>query len=302
MGIFSRVKKLFSREKDEPIHAIVLLRSSPKFLDTETLESVVSRALGVDFSNKDENDPNASFVVGFPPMLTVKLPEAFLLVNCMPAPYVDKPEKIAKQITDLRLRKAVSEHTAWLSVDWMGDRDEESLGKGYPILGKIAAELIDDECVALYSTSTNQLIPVHEDVLEGLRGENPLELFDHMVLPPVVNISGEDPRMKASVEEARSRWPEFVEAFQRGDAAHYSVKAPVSDGKNTEYIWIEVKEIDGDNIAGDLANDPVDLQFMKLGSRVRTTLDQLNDWAYINDDELIGGFTVKVLQEAQGRR
>ncbi len=300
MGLFGRIKRLFSRKKYEPIHAFVLLRSSPRMLDSETLERAVNRALGVDFSNKDENDPEAAFVIGHPPVMVVKLPEAMLLVNCVPAPYVDRPEKIAQQIPDLRMRKAVSDHVAWMSVDWMGDKDEESLRGGYRTIGKIAAELVDGDCIAVYSTSTNQLIPIEPEVLEGLRGDEPLEQFNQIVQPPVLTISEDDPRMRAAVEEAKRRWPEFARAYSAGDGENFSVKAPVSDGRNTEFIWIEVAEIDGENIAGDLANDPVDLQFMKLGSRVRTSLDKLNDWAYIKDGELVGGFTVKVLQAAHG--
>jgi uncharacterized protein YegJ (DUF2314 family) len=108
--------------------------------------------------------------------------------------------------------------------------------------------------------------------------------------------------MMAAVEEARRRWPEFLEAYGAQDGENFAIKAPVSDGRTTEFIWIEVVEIDGENIAGDLANDPVDLQFVKLGYRVRTTLSELNDWAYLKNGELIGGFTVQVLQAAHGRR
>ena len=302
MGIFGRIKSLFSRKKDEPIHALVFLRNEPRILDSETLERVVERALGVDFSSKDEEDTDACFVAGFPPILMVKLPDAMVLVNCVPAPYVPNPEKLANQIKELRMRKAVAEHKAWMSVDWMGDKDPESLKSGYRTIGKIAAELVDDDCVALYSTSSNQLIPIDDEVIEGLRSEDPLAMFDEIIQPPVVNISGDDPRMKRAVEEAKERWPEFIAAYEAGNGDNFSIKAPVSDGRNTEFIWIEVKEIDGENIAGDLANDPVDLQFMKLGSRVRTTLSELNDWAYIKDGDLIGGFTVKVLQDACARR
>jgi uncharacterized protein YegJ (DUF2314 family) len=41
---------------------------------------------------------------------------------------------------------------------------------------------------------------------------------------------------------------------------------------------------------------------MKLGDRVRTKLSDLNDWAYIVGEDLLGGFTVKVLTEAGGKR
>jgi uncharacterized protein YegJ (DUF2314 family) len=301
MGLLSKVKGIFSRKKDEPIHAFVFLRARQKGLDAATLERIVSRELGIEFSRKDDDDPEGAFVVGESPLFVIKLSNAMILVNDIPAPYMENPEKAARSIPELRVRKAVAEHTAWLSVDWMGDRDPESLREGYRTIGRIAAGLADDDCVAIYSTSTSQLLPVNAEALTGLQGDDPLGLFSEIIQPPVVNISGDDPRMQAAVEEARRRWPEFVEAYTTRSGENFAVKAPISDGRNTEYIWIEIAEIDGDNLTGDLGNDPVDLQFMKHGSRVRTTLQELNDWAYIRDGELIGGFTVKVLQEAGGR-
>jgi uncharacterized protein YegJ (DUF2314 family) len=150
--------------------------------------------------------------------------------------------------------------------------------------------------MALFVTSRDQCIPYGPEILDQLRSDDPLGELSWQV-SPVVNISGDDPRMKAAVEEARQRWAEFVEAFQRRHPNHesFSVKLPITDGKNTEFIWVSVEAIEGDQIVGDLANEPVDLRFMKLGSRVRGSVADLNDWAYISDGEMVGGFTSRVL-------
>jgi uncharacterized protein YegJ (DUF2314 family) len=108
--------------------------------------------------------------------------------------------------------------------------------------------------------------------------------------------------MKAAVEEAQRRWPEFVAAFaRRAPEQTFGVKVPITDGKTTEFIWVSVTSLEDDRICGKIDNDPVDLTNVKHGSRVRVKQRKLNDWAYMVGDEMIGGFTVKVLQDLQRR-
>jgi uncharacterized protein YegJ (DUF2314 family) len=104
--------------------------------------------------------------------------------------------------------------------------------------------------------------------------------------------------MKAAVEEARCRWTEFVEAFEnRQPDQLFSVKAPFSQGDECEFMWLNVSAIENDTIYGELGNDPVNLEGMKEGDRLHVKLSDLNDWIYLKDGELHGGFTAKVLEE-----
>ena len=118
---------------------------------------------------------------------------------------------------------------------------------------------------------------------------------------PVVGVGADDPRMQEAVATARARWPEFVAAFEnRGDGGTFSVKAPVTDGDATEFIWLEVTALEGDHIHGHLGNEPVSLPRLRLHDPVRVAVADLNDWIHIAPatDELHGGFTIQVLTEA----
>mgnify|MGYP003329175806 CR=1 FL=1 len=53
----------------------------------------------------------------------------------------------------------------------------------------------------------------------------------------------------AAVAEATRRWPEFVAAFSARDGEGHSVKAPITRGERTEFIWIEVDRIEPDRVA-----------------------------------------------------
>ena len=59
----------------------------------------------------------------------------------------------------------------------------------------------------------------------------------------------EDERLEAAVSEARSRWSEFVQAFdQKRDGQVFSVKARFQEGKYVEWMWVIVTSIEEDKI------------------------------------------------------
>jgi len=295
MGFLSWLKGLFSRKKDQGPIAFVWLLAAPRVLDADTVRRMAEQTLGVDFPPGEGAD---RFVMGEPPSMMVKLDHHMLLVNCVPAPYVDNPERVSEGIEELRLRKAFREHEAWISADLFGEYEGAALEEGYRIIGKLAAAMAGTDCLALYMPRTDRFLPYDPELLDALRSDDPLAALGWEV-SPVVNISADDPKMKAAVEEARRRWPEFLQAMQNPapNQSHFAVKLPITDGRNTEFIWVTVVSVDGDEILGDLANEPVDLGFMKLGDRVRGKLSDLNDWGYLDGEEMKGGFTSKVLME-----
>jgi uncharacterized protein YegJ (DUF2314 family) len=106
--------------------------------------------------------------------------------------------------------------------------------------------------------------------------------------------------MLAAVSEARQRWPEFVKAFEeRSRGQLFSVKGRLTEGSTVEYMWISVTAIEGSFIYGRLDNQPVTLRRLKLGSRLRLPLSDLNDWTFLQGKDVRGGFTIEVLRDNQ---
>lgn len=301
MPFLDWLKRLFVRKQAPPPEAFVWLLDEPRMLEADTVRRVVEQALGVSFP--PEGDDNATqFVIGEPPSVAVGLGDQMLLVNSFPSPYMKDPKQAAEATGELRLRKILLEHRAWISADLLGEYEGEVRQEGLRRIGKIAAALADGHCLALYVPRTNQLIPFDPELPEKLRQEDPLAALGWGVAP-VVTIPNDHPEMKAAVAEARRRWPEFEQAFRNPgpDQRDFTVKLRITSGANTEFIWVEVVAIEGDEILGDLANEPVDLPFLHEGSRVRGKLSELNDWAYLQGEGLVGGFTAKVLMNAQRR-
>jgi uncharacterized protein YegJ (DUF2314 family) len=141
-------------------------------------------------------------------------------------------------------------------------------------------------------------------VLEALAGGRPLEVFEEPTHAPVYGIADDDPRMVAAVEEARRRWPEFAAAFGRrtDPEAPFLLKARFAEGDEVEFMWVTVEQVGADTVTGRLANSPAALERIKEGDLVTVPLTDLNDWVYPAGDEPVGGFTIKVLAEAAGKK
>ena len=281
---------------DEPIIALVLMLREPRYLDDRILRQIASEAFDIEF---DETDADAEeFVVGESPAFIVKVAGHLFLVNNFSAPYADDVEEMAESIPDLRVRKAVSEHTAWLSVDLMVAPDEVDRKESYQYIGKLIAGLIDEDSLAIYATETGIVNVVDDELITGLGGPNTLEVIEELTNVPVVTISDDDPRMKAAVSEAKRRWPEFVEAFEhRRDEEIFGVKKAFTDGENTEFMWVLVAAIENDRIYGTLGNEPLNVRGVQEGDKVIVDLKDLNDWNYLRDGEIYGGFTTKAISD-----
>lgn len=122
---------------------------------------------------------------------------------------------------------------------------------------------------------------------------------------PVVQVEKDDPRMVAAEKTARERWPEFVEAVKNPmPNTAYAVKSgfKTRDG-GLEHMWIQVQSIDGDRITGQLDNIPQGEVSVKQGDIVTIDLQDMSDWLIARGkDDIIGGFSIKALQEIQAER
>lgn len=297
---------------DRPLISIVLLLSEPLYLEDGILAHLASDILGepVGLASDQEADTNTgreAFVAGHPPIFIVHSQLGTFSVNNIDAPYFKDPDEVAESIPELRRRKAVQSHAAWLSVDLLSRHDEGAdPHKTYAIIGSLVAELAEragDSCLAVFVPESSVIETWNQEMAAQLRSGDPLAGMIETAQPPVVGVSGDDPRLVAAAEEARQRWPEFLAALEkRTDDEHFAVKAPLTSGGNTEFIWISVLGTHGDVIFGTIDNDPVDLPEFKAGDQVDVELPDLNDWIFSRGDQVEGGFTIKVLQEIQNEQ
>ncbi len=295
--------------------SLVYFLSDAKKADEATVRSCVENALGIKF---DFDDPDSEhFVMPFRAPdsgndedaidhFMVKIPQGLFAVLVASQPYIDEPAAFAREsIKDKRLRNAVQNHQAWLSVDLMDDTtDPDKVNTAYSIIGKILATMAGPDCLAIYCPELQRCNEFDLGLIEVLSSSNPLALFEEPTFEPVIEIADNDPRMAAAVETAVSRWPEFREAYENcspDEASQYIVKAEFIEGRRSEFMWITVTSITDEEICGVLMNDPHELMEVHRGVDVRIPMNLLNDWLYPGKDgDHIGGFTLDVLADSAG--
>lgn len=295
--------------------SLVYFLSDAKQADEETVRSCVENALGIKF---EVDDPESEhFVMPFRSPdsgneadaiqhFMVKIPQGLFAVLVASQPYIDDPAAFAREsIKDKRLRNAVQDHQAWLSVDLMDDTtDPGKVNAAYSIIGKILASMAGPDCLAIYCPELQRCNEFDLGLIEVLSSSNPLALFEEPTFEPVIEIADNDPRMAAAVDTAVSRWQEFRDAFEScspDEASQYIVKAEFIEGSQSEFMWLTVTEITDEEILGFLMNDPHELMEIHRGADVRIPMNLLNDWLYPGEDgDHVGGFTLDVLADSAG--
>jgi uncharacterized protein YegJ (DUF2314 family) len=298
--LFWRIRK----QRQTRLISFVALVREPVEFDAAILASVAGRAWNADLGDGGSEGPDG-FVAGAGMLSTITHDGRMFLINCVPTPYTEDIEKTAEGIVDLRIRELFREHQGWFSCDALGvdgSTPEEECLEWYRRLGKLFAELLDDNCLLIFLPDTSSGFPINDETEAALRSENPVSALQETLTLPIVQVSDDDPLLKQAVQQAREEWPKFVAAFDARAGANFSVKAPVTHAGNTEYIWISVTGLEGERVYGTLGNDPGNLGSLKFGSKVSVQVADLNDWCYTDPHgKLTGGFTVEAVQKAQRR-
>jgi uncharacterized protein YegJ (DUF2314 family) len=109
----------------------------------------------------------------------------------------------------------------------------------------------------------------------------------------------EEPAMREAFRKAGATLDEFlsVAASSALSTSGYALKVAVSDGRNTEYFWVNGFSREGERFTGVLNNEPRLVKTHKLGERIEFTRAQVADWTYIDDAKkrMVGNFTACAL-------
>ena len=304
IGVFLYFVWRIRRQRQNRLISFVALVREPVNFDPPTLASVAGKVWNADLGDGESEGPDG-FVAGAGVIFTIMHAGRMFLINSFPKPYTDDVEKAAEAITDLRIRDLFRQHQAWFSCDALGvdgSTSEEECREWYRRLGKLFAELLDDNCLLIFLPDRSLAFPINDDTEAALRSEDPVSVLQETLTLPIVQVSDDDPLLKRAVQQAREEWPRFVAAYDARSGANFSVKAPVTHAGHTEFIWISVTGLEGDRVYGTLGNDPGNLGSLKFGSKVSVQVADLNDWCYLDPaGKLTGGFTVEAVQKAQRR-
>ena len=113
----------------------------------------------------------------------------------------------------------------------------------------------------------------------------------------VTIVSENDQEMNAAMSKAVASVDYFIVNFMANSAGtkHYSVKVKCVDGEQVEFMWLEnLKYADG-KFTGEIDNDPELVKNVKIGDRVTVRKEEIADWMFMNNGEVVGAYTLHVL-------
>jgi uncharacterized protein YegJ (DUF2314 family) len=115
--------------------------------------------------------------------------------------------------------------------------------------------------------------------------------------PDVIHPWKDDREMDTAMRRAGETVPTFVKALEAPPprARGFAIKKAFTDGKKTEFIWLNEVTLVGTDFRATVNNVPAWLATPKLGDLVTVPKKDVVDWMYVDDGVLVGGFTIRVL-------
>jgi len=112
-----------------------------------------------------------------------------------------------------------------------------------------------------------------------------------------MGVPEDDADMNRSIARARAEVATFIERLERPAAGDrlFALRAPVRDGVHVEHFWLDgVRYRDG-SFEGSIANDQEFVRTVKFGDRLRVARDEISDWMFVENNRLVGGYTLRVM-------
>lgn len=295
--LFAIWRRIRGGRSDGPV-SIVILRGKPRSLTNADVRGAVRRALKQEAKVEPLPMPDG-LTTGFI-VIPDNTPPIAVIDSTRTYGSPDEVEQTAASFEDERARDAYKAHNAWISIDALGLKKTPSAAIRAQIynkiLGKLAAELLDDESLLLYLPREERFGLNTPEAAQLLAGEKVSEVFaDDSLQEPIIHVGNDEQAINAAIAKAREKLPEFVAAFNRlGEASTGLVKGKFTapDGA-VEYMWIKVTAASPTAITGEVVNRPAHKALPRQGTIVDLTPEDVGDWAYVDEKKKPHGMFVE---------
>ena len=109
-----------------------------------------------------------------------------------------------------------------------------------------------------------------------------------------VQVQQPDP-MAEAIAKARASIGDFFSAHRvrRARQTDFQIQAIFHDGRRTEQIWLSHLDFNTKPATG-VVSTRTRLKNVPYGRRVPFRPDQMSDWMYLDDGQVVGGFTLNI--------
>jgi hypothetical protein len=165
----SLIAKAQRSEASEPRSIVIMQRKVQQFSE-EVLRTAGERGWGRKFDGKE--DPMYFVSAKHPALTVVKAGPHIIRVTSVPTRYADDDEYALSQMPLPEQKKAWTEHRACTFLDLFNDLSGESRipdAEAYASLAKLALQLGDPNCTAIFLPIRNVMMPNDGTAEQGLR-------------------------------------------------------------------------------------------------------------------------------------
>ncbi len=302
LDLLAKLKSLFRKNPNDgeetPLISVVFFMAKRMEFTEDELRTAVVKAIG-----RELVDSQNEIVVAQSPTSFIRVEGQVYLLHRFSRIYVDDVDQAVAETPDPLGKQAIRGHKAWCSIDlnWPQNSGGKDKAGFYKRMLRIAAELLNSDCLAIYLPETGKLVPVDDGTKSVLRGDKAFDELNAYQPDPVIFMKEDDAFLEAAAQEARTRWPEFTKAFaeRKSDTRSFAVKAPFRDGEEVEWMWLEVTSISPDVVEGTLGNRPGLVKNVREGDLLRVPIAIISDWIYLAGKLHVGGFSIPVVREAK---
>lgn len=130
--------------------------------------------------------------------------------------------------------------------------------------------------------------------------EPKVDILGNLEEDKVIMVPEEDPAMLAAIKKAGETVqadfiPHLTSPGPKMDG--FAIKYPVSDGTNEEHMWLNQLSYADGKFTGVIDNRPNNVKGIEFGQKMTIAADAISDWMFIDDGQLRGGFTMRVMRD-----
>ena len=126
---------------------------------------------------------------------------------------------------------------------------------------------------------------------------DPARVLKRADKPEFVEVKDNDKAMAQAVQKARATLKKFMAALRapKANQSRFAIKKPFFEGDKVEHLWLTDVRFDGRHFYGKIDNEPADITGVHMGQEVTLSPAEVSDWMYVQDDHLVGGYTIRCL-------
>lgn len=113
--------------------------------------------------------------------------------------------------------------------------------------------------------------------------------------PTLVRGGYDQAEMDAAIAKARATVDTFIVELEKGQGDSFSVKAPITDGEETEHFWLGQLAYKDGTFSGTIDNVPGVVGNVKLGDKWTIAKADISDWMFMRDGKMHGNYTMRPL-------